>query len=70
VGRRGLCSYLLIGFWYEDEAKAIAGQKAFIVNRIGDFGFLIGIFTLFLFTGQLDFYGMRAWMADPRTRSS
>src|SRR5512139_2213871 len=61
----GLCSYLLIGFWYEDEAKAIAGQKAFIVNRIGDFGFLIGIFTLFLFTGQLDFYGMRAWMADP-----
>ena len=61
----GLCSYLLIGFWYEDEQKAIAGQKAFIVNRIGDFGFLIGIFTLFLFTGQLDFYGMRAWMADP-----
>ncbi|MGE5842215.1 MAG: NADH-quinone oxidoreductase subunit L [Deltaproteobacteria bacterium] len=61
----GLCSYLLIGFWYEDEEKAIAGQKAFIVNRIGDFGFLIGIFTLFLFTGQLDFYAMRAWMADP-----
>jgi NADH-quinone oxidoreductase subunit L len=61
----GLCSYLLIGFWYEEEEKAIAGQKAFIVNRIGDFGFLIGIFTLFLFTGQLDFYGMRAWMADP-----
>jgi NADH-quinone oxidoreductase subunit L len=61
----GLCSYLLIGFWYEDEEKAIAGQKAFIVNRIGDFGFLVGIFTLFLFTGQLDFYGMRAWMADP-----
>jgi len=60
----GLCSYLLIGFWYEDEEKAIAGQKAFIVNRIGDFGFLIGIFTLFLFTGQLDFYAMRAWMAD------
>ncbi len=62
----GLCSYLLIGFWYEDEEKAIAGQKAFIVNRIGDFGFLIGIFTLFLFTGQLDFYGMRAWMAEPQ----
>ena len=61
----GLCSYLLIGFWYEEEEKAIAGQKAFIVNRIGDFGFLVGIFTLFLFTGQLDFYGMRAWVADP-----
>jgi NADH-quinone oxidoreductase subunit L len=62
----GLCSYLLIGFWYEDEGKAIAGQKAFIVNRIGDFGFLIGIFTLFLVSGQLDFYGMRAWMAEPQ----
>jgi NADH-quinone oxidoreductase subunit L len=62
----GLCSYLLIGFWYEDEEKAIAGQKAFIVNRIGDFGFLVGIFTLFLFTGQVDFYGMRAWMAEPQ----
>jgi NADH-quinone oxidoreductase subunit L len=62
----GLCSYLLIGFWYEEEEKAIAGQKAFIVNRIGDFGFLVGIFTLFLFTGQVDFYGMRAWMAEPQ----
>src|SRR3989475_11661183 len=43
----GLCSYLLIGFWYDDETKAYAGRKAFIVNRIGDFGFLIGIFILF-----------------------
>ncbi len=40
----GLCSYLLIGFWFEDPAKAAAGKKAFVVNRIGDFGFLIGIF--------------------------
>jgi NADH-quinone oxidoreductase subunit L len=40
----GLCSYLLIGFWFEDPEKAAAGKKAFIVNRIGDFGFLIGIF--------------------------
>jgi NADH-quinone oxidoreductase subunit L len=42
----GLCSYLLIGFWFEDPQKAYAGKKAFIVNRIGDFGFLIGIFLL------------------------
>jgi NADH-quinone oxidoreductase subunit L len=49
----GLCSYLLIGFWFDDEAKAAAGRKAFVVNRIGDFGFLIGIFTLFLATGTV-----------------
>ncbi|MCP5468766.1 MAG: NADH-quinone oxidoreductase subunit L [Deltaproteobacteria bacterium] len=42
----GLCSYLLIGFWFEDKAKAQAGKKAFIVNRIGDVGFLLGIFAL------------------------
>ena len=43
----GLCSYLLIGFWYTDVAKAQAGKKAFLVNRVGDFGFLLGMFTLF-----------------------
>lgn len=43
----GLCSYLLIGFWYSDTWNAYCGSKAFIVNRIGDFGFLIGIFLLF-----------------------
>ncbi|MEM7409514.1 MAG: NADH-quinone oxidoreductase subunit L [Myxococcota bacterium] len=42
----GLCSYLLIGFWYGDRENAYAGSKAFLVNRIGDFGFLIGIFLL------------------------
>ena len=42
----GLCSYLLIAFWFDDEAKAAAGKKAFIVNRIGDFGFLLGIFLI------------------------
>jgi NADH-quinone oxidoreductase subunit L len=42
----GLCSYLLIGFWFEDTEKARAGKKAFIVNRIGDFGFLLGILLL------------------------
>ena len=42
----GLCSYLLIGFWYQDPKNVIAGNKAFIVNRIGDFGFILGIFLL------------------------
>jgi NADH-quinone oxidoreductase subunit L len=42
----GLCSYLLIGFWYQDHRNTVAGNKAFIVNRIGDFGFILGIFLL------------------------
>jgi NADH-quinone oxidoreductase subunit L len=48
----GLCSYLLIGFWYEDMEKAAAGKKAFIVNRIGDLGFLLGMFLIFVSTGK------------------
>ena len=51
----GLCSYLLIGFWFSDEAKASAGKKAFIVNRIGDLGFLLAIFMLYLVFQQVDF---------------
>jgi NADH-quinone oxidoreductase subunit L len=51
----GLCSYLLIGFWFTDEEKATAGRKAFIVNRIGDFGFLIGIFVIFQQIGSVQF---------------
>ncbi|HEU4385839.1 MAG TPA: proton-conducting transporter membrane subunit, partial [Anaeromyxobacteraceae bacterium] len=43
----GLCSYLLIAFWYTDPEKAKAGMKAFVVNRFGDFGFVIGLFLLF-----------------------
>ncbi|HXI60561.1 MAG TPA: NADH-quinone oxidoreductase subunit L [Polyangia bacterium] len=50
----GLCSYLLIGFWYTDNANADAGKKAFITNRIGDFGFLLGMFLLFQYTGTLN----------------
>jgi len=53
----GLCSYLLIGFWFTDQAKATAGKKAFIVNRIGDFGFLIGMFLIFTTFGTLTFSG-------------
>ncbi len=51
----GLCSYLLIGFWFTDREKADAGKKAFIVNRIGDVGFLIAMFLLFGVFGSLDF---------------
>ena len=51
----GLCSYLLIGFWYGKDANAYAGRKAFIVNRVGDFGFLLGIFFVFLATNTLDY---------------
>ncbi len=43
----GLCSYLLISFWYQDKEKAAAGMKAFVVNRVGDFGFSLGLFLLF-----------------------
>ncbi|NUQ34280.1 MAG: NADH-quinone oxidoreductase subunit L [Planctomycetaceae bacterium] len=50
----GLCSYLLIGFWYEDEEKAKAGKKAFVVNRIGDLGFLVGMMLLAWHFGTLD----------------
>ncbi len=51
----GLCSYLLIGFWYENEDFAYAGRKAFVVNRIGDFGFLLGMFLIFMHFGSLQF---------------
>jgi NADH-quinone oxidoreductase subunit L len=47
----GLCSYLLIGFWFRKDSAANAGKKAFIVNRIGDYGFLLGIFALFVTLG-------------------
>jgi NADH-quinone oxidoreductase subunit L len=51
----GLCSYLLIGFWYEKKSAADAGKKAFIVNRVGDWGFILGIFMVFFTFGTLDF---------------
>ncbi|HKO16902.1 MAG TPA: NADH-quinone oxidoreductase subunit L, partial [Gemmatimonadaceae bacterium] len=54
----GFCSYLLIGFWFSDKANSDAGKKAFIVNRIGDFGFLIGMFMLFANAGTLDYAGV------------
>ncbi len=54
----GLCSYLLIGFWYEEMPNAAAGKKAFIANRIGDFGFICGMFLLVHYTGALDWTGI------------
>jgi NADH-quinone oxidoreductase subunit L len=51
----GLCSYLLIGFWFRDREKADAGKKAFIVNRIGDFGFLIAMLLIYVKVGSLDY---------------
>jgi NADH-quinone oxidoreductase subunit L len=51
----GLCSYLLIGFWYENREYSDAGKKAFIVNRIGDFGFLVAMFMVFAVFGTLDY---------------
>ena len=60
----GLCSYLLIGFWFNDKANADAGKKAFIVNRIGDFGLLVAMFMLFANIGVLDFAGVGAKAGD------
>ena len=51
----GLCSYLLIGYWYTKKSASDAGKKAFIVNRIGDWGFILGIFLIFFTFGTLDF---------------
>ena len=73
----GLCSYLLIGFWYRDTDKAFAGRKAFITNRIGDFAFIIGMILLVLLVGAFEKMGpthgranfeelgrAKAWLSD------
>jgi NADH-quinone oxidoreductase subunit L len=59
----GLCSYLLIGFWFGERRNADAGKKAFIVNRIGDFGVLIAMFLMWVHFGALDFAGVTAAVA-------
>jgi NADH-quinone oxidoreductase subunit L len=56
----GLCSYLLIGFWFTDSEKAAAGMKAFITNRVGDAAFLLGMFVLFMTFGTLNFHELNA----------
>ena len=61
----GLCSYLLIGFWYTDTEKARAGKKAFIVNRIGDLGFLVGMFLIFQHLGTFSLTEIAVRLKDP-----
>ena len=64
----GLCSYLLIGFWYEKQSASDAGKKAFIVNRVGDAGFLLALFLIFHTFGSLDFdsvFGQAVTRLDP-----
>ena len=56
----GLCSFLLIGFWFRKKSAADAGKKAFVVNRIGDYAFILGMFLLFAQFGTLDFQGLAA----------
>jgi len=70
----GLCSYLLIGFWFEKDSASNAGKKAFVVNRVGDFGFLLGMFLLFTSLGKqgiwtLDFTEVfkNAYLLEPGT---
>ena len=53
----GLASYLLIGFWFSEKVNAEAGKKAFVVNRVGDFGFLVAMFLIWVTTERLDFVG-------------
>ena len=60
----GLCSYLLIGYWYEKASAANAGMKAFVVNRIGDFGFMIGLFLIYKHMGSLLFSNVFAHAGD------
>ena len=64
----GLCSYLLIGFWFTNSAYAAAGRKAFVVNRIGDAGVLLGTFLLFYHFGTIDFAALND--AIPRAVAS
>ncbi|MEQ1573209.1 MAG: NADH-quinone oxidoreductase subunit L [Vicinamibacterales bacterium] len=59
----GLCSYLLIGFWFKKKSASDAGKKAFVVNRIGDYAFILGMLLLFTRFGTLDFQGVASAVA-------
>src|SRR5512140_96540 len=70
----GLCSYLLIGFWYQKDHNAFCGRKAFIVNRVGDFAFLLGMFLVFVtadtlsmteLRGKAELFKSVAWLGMP-----
>jgi NADH-quinone oxidoreductase subunit L len=60
----GACSYFLISFWFSDEANATAGKKAFITNRVGDWGFMLAIFLSFATVGTIDYLGLNARMGN------
>ena len=60
----GLCSYLLIGFWLDKDANALAGRKAFVVNRIGDFGFLLAMFIIYSKTGTLKYSELPKYITE------
>ncbi len=60
----GLCSYLLIGHWYDRPSACSAATKAFIVNRVGDFGFILGLFFVFVYFGTLDYSQVFMQAAD------
>ncbi|HJV65606.1 MAG TPA: NADH-quinone oxidoreductase subunit L, partial [Geomonas sp.] len=57
----GIASYLLIGFWFQDDAKTAASLKAFVVNRVGDTGFVLAAFLIWFYAGTLDFAGINAF---------
>ena len=59
----GLCSYLLIGFWFQKPSAADAGKKAFVVNRIGDFGFILGMLLIYVTWGTFDFMELASLVA-------
>lgn len=63
----GLCSYLLIGFWYDKPSANAAAMKAFIVNRVGDFGFALGIMSLFMVFGSVQFDDIFSTVAAHQT---
>lgn len=63
----GLCSYLLIGFWFKNTNYNIAAKKAFIMNRIGDLGFLLAVFWLVSKIGSVDFHQVFGAVSDPKT---
>ena len=60
----GVASYLLIGFWYHKESAHTAAMKAFVVNRVGDFGFVLGILAIFALIGSVSFDAIFASIAD------
>ena len=66
----GLCSSLLIGFWYEKKSAADAGVKAFVVNRVGDFGFVLGMLLIFVTFGTLDFTEVFKALSTPAVNHS